>query len=231
MIVWSLQRMVEKLRIDGIHSGALVMYFIGMMGMLLLGCSVFNFLPTLYYVTFGGIKHYLEAHAAPLPLVIHVFDIWHIWFSLLMTVIVILGIVWCYCTNARGDKKQFIMRFICLNWPLSLRILVVTGMLFAAGMMLLTGWYAPKLRQLAESSEQSETQTKATPLAMFSKIIKKVSVPMLIGKITMVQEAKSLYDQISIISFYIYCLTHLGALLCAIWYFIVMQRCFKTIAS
>ena len=131
----------------------------------------------------------------------------------------------------RGDKKQFIMRFICLNWPLSLRILVVTGMLFVAGMMLLTGWYAPKLRQLAGRSEQSETQTKATPLAIFSKIIKKVSVPMLIGKITMVQEAKSLYDQISIISFYIYCLTHLAALLCAIWYFIVMQRCFKTIAS
>ena len=231
MLVWSLQKMVEKLRNDSIHSRDLLVYFIAMMGMLLLGCSVFNFLPTMYYLVFGTIKHYLEAEAAPLQLVIHVFDVWHVIFSLLMMVLVVLGIAWCYHTNARGDKKQFIMRFICLNWPLSLRILVVTGMFFIAGMMLLTGWYAPKLMQLTETSEQSEAQKTATPLTMLSKIFKAIPLSFLVGKITQMQQAKALFDQISIVSFYVYCLTHLGALFCAVWYFIVMQRCFKTIAS
>ena len=79
---------------------------------MLLGYSVFNYLPTLYYISFGAIKHYLEAEAAPLPLVIHVFDIWHVLFSLLMVGVVVGGIAWCYYINARGDNKQFIMRFI-----------------------------------------------------------------------------------------------------------------------
>ena len=110
-----------------------------------------------------------------------------------------------------------------------MRILFIAGMFFSAGMLLLVGWYVPQLRQLTETPERHET-TKINPLTIFSELFKKTPLyTSLIGKITLMQQAKVLYDQMSVVSFYVYCLTHLVTL-CTLWYFILMQRCFKKIA-
>ena len=231
MIVWSVDKMVQALKKDEIHSGHVVIYFIGMIALLLLGGSVFNFLCMLYYHTFGFIKHYLESETAPLPLTLHVFDIWHVWFSLLMVIIVVLGILWCYKTNAHGDNRAFVMRFICLNWPLTMRIITVTGLLFFGCMAVVAIKYIPQLKQLTEQPVSSERSEKITPLNIFKKLLKRTPLfSSLVGKITMLQEATIVFKRLSKISFYLYCLTHLGALLSALWYFVMMRSYFKRIA-
>lgn len=231
MILWSVEKMVQALKKDEIHSGHIVMYFIGMIGTLLLGCSVFNFLCTLYYHTFGFIKQYLESEAAPLPLTFHVFDIWHVWFSLCMVIIVVLGILWCYHTNARGDNRAFVMRFICLNWPLTMRITTITGFLFFGCMAVIAVKYVPQLKQLTDQSASSGVSDAVTPLNILKKVLKRtVMFSSLVGKITVLQEAVVVFKQLSTVSFYMYCLAHLGALLSALWYFVMMRSYFKRIA-
>ncbi len=232
MIVLSLEKMVQALKKHDIHPGDIVMYFIALMSTLLLGLSVFSFLPTLYYIVFGFMKSYLESEALPLPLILHVFDIWHLWFSLVMVVLVVLGILLCFKTNYDGDNKSFVMRFICLNWPLTVRIITITGFLFLGSMLLIAIKYIPELKQLTEQSAIHESSNQSiTPLNVIKKLLKRTEVfSSLVGKITLLQEATLVFKRLSNVSFYMYCLTHLGALLSALWYFVIMRHSFKRIA-
>ena len=53
--------------------------------------------------------------------------------SLAYIILVALGIIVCYKANKGGDNKEFIDRFICLSWPIGIRIfviIIVTGVLY-----------------------------------------------------------------------------------------------------
>ena len=44
----------------------------------------------------------------------------------LAIVVTIGGILLCYQANRRGDDEEFLDRFICLGWPLAIRMLVLS---------------------------------------------------------------------------------------------------------
>ena len=45
--------------------------------------------------------------------------------SLIYLLIVALGIIVCYKANKKGDNKEFIDRFICLSWPIGVRLAII----------------------------------------------------------------------------------------------------------
>jgi hypothetical protein len=44
--------------------------------------------------------------------------------SVATIVATVIGITLCYRVNARGDGQEFIDRFVCLSWPILMRIIV-----------------------------------------------------------------------------------------------------------
>jgi len=48
--------------------------------------------------------------------------IWHIVQSTFIVAITIAGTIYCYFVNRRGDNQEFIDRFVCLGWVVSVRI-------------------------------------------------------------------------------------------------------------
>jgi len=45
--------------------------------------------------------------------------------SVLMIVITFIGTLWCYWVNRAGDNREFIDRYICYGFPLSIRFLAL----------------------------------------------------------------------------------------------------------
>jgi hypothetical protein len=45
--------------------------------------------------------------------------------SITSVVLVFLGTVFCYKVNSRGDNQEFIDRYICLGWPLTIKIFLL----------------------------------------------------------------------------------------------------------
>lgn len=49
---------------------------------------------------------------------------------LIGTILYIIGIAICYRTNSLGDNKEFIERLICLIFPVSIRVAIISLMIF-----------------------------------------------------------------------------------------------------
>jgi hypothetical protein len=63
------------------------------------------------------------------------------WFTIVKAALVLLinvgGILLCYRANSLGDGRNFIDRFICLSWPIIVRITVIVWGGFAAMLAIL----------------------------------------------------------------------------------------------
>lgn len=47
-------------------------------------------------------------------------------FDLLAAIIITVGgIVYCYKNNSRGDSKDFILRMVCLGWPITVKLITI----------------------------------------------------------------------------------------------------------
>lgn len=53
--------------------------------------------------------------------------------SILMLVISIFGVYYCYKINSSGDNKDFIVRVMCIGLPVMIRVLVVMIPVFIVG--------------------------------------------------------------------------------------------------
>lgn len=49
--------------------------------------------------------------------------------SLVFMALNIFGVIFCHGANRRGDNVDFITRFICISWPITMRLLAVTTVL------------------------------------------------------------------------------------------------------
>jgi len=51
--------------------------------------------------------------------------------------VTIIGLLICYKANSRGDGREFVVRFICMSWPVSVRLFAAFVPLgFAIGVVL-----------------------------------------------------------------------------------------------
>ncbi len=117
MYIWRVEKLVEDLRQDRISERETFKYF--------LVWTFFIYLETQLYELF------------PQPATPSM-----VFFSTSYTLIALLGVTLCYWTNANGDNRHFLRRFICLNLPLSIRLLVyfiVAGVLIFVGAPWLLG--------------------------------------------------------------------------------------------
>ena len=59
--------------------------------------------------------------------------------------VTIIGVLACYQVNSRGDDKQFVVRFICISWPVLWRLLAVAvplGLLASVPVVFVAPQYA-----------------------------------------------------------------------------------------
>ena len=60
--------------------------------------------------------------------------------SISTVIINILGVIWCYKVNSQIDNKEFFERFICLSFPITIKLLVwffiIMVLYFTAGFIL-----------------------------------------------------------------------------------------------
>lgn len=73
------------------------------------------FVLTISYSLAASIGAFLPQEVSEIAIIGHVV-------ILLLTVI---GIIWCFQINQNGDGKNFVERFICMGWILSVRVLLL----------------------------------------------------------------------------------------------------------
>lgn len=50
--------------------------------------------------------------------------------STVVVVAIVVGIIFCYRINSKGDGQEFIDRFVCLSWPILIRFVVCTSLIY-----------------------------------------------------------------------------------------------------
>jgi len=56
--------------------------------------------------------------------------------SIIVVVATIVGTIWCYNRNGKGDNAEFIDRFICLSFPVGIRLIVYFSTAYTAYMII-----------------------------------------------------------------------------------------------
>ncbi len=64
---------------------------------------------------------------------------WNIADDILSVMLPLFGTILLYCTNAKGDDKEFIERYICISFPVIIQTLLVIIAAFGA-ILMLTDW-------------------------------------------------------------------------------------------
>lgn len=106
MYIWNIKALVEDFRAKKVSQADRVKYFIFVV---LLGAGQF-FVPIPFETFFLGMVN-----------------------SILSIFLFSLGVIWCYQTNKNGDNIEFIDRFFCLLFLISVRmiiILIIISMIF-----------------------------------------------------------------------------------------------------
>ena len=100
MHIWKVSPLIEELKTNGLTQKEQLKYFLTFSILMVLATD-----PVLYfdyeYVVFDALD------------------------SVVITIITILGILYCYKINEEADGKDFILRFITLGLPITIRFLVL----------------------------------------------------------------------------------------------------------
>jgi len=100
MHIWKVSPLIEELKTSGLSQKEQLKYFLTFSILMVLATD-----PVLYfdyeYVVFDALD------------------------SVVITIITILGILYCYKINEEADGKDFILRFITLGLPITIRFLVL----------------------------------------------------------------------------------------------------------
>jgi len=78
--------------------------------------------------------------------------------SVLMLVISIVGVYWCYLTNQKTDDKDFIFRFFTIGFPIGVRfavILIPVAIVLGTLEIMLDGSYKDNVESLSSTSTTS----------------------------------------------------------------------------
>ncbi|GAE35153.1 hypothetical protein [Halalkalibacter akibai] len=120
MIIWNIEKLALKLKNNEITEKEKFIYFF------------------IYIVLSGFVGYYTIEFASNLQRMIEL---------LITSIITILGLLFCFNINQKGDGKVFIERYICLSLPISIRIIVYGTLLYGLYMIIalftMSGYYDP----------------------------------------------------------------------------------------
>ena len=79
----------------------------------------------------------------------------------------ILGIIYCYKINSRGDDRDFILRVMCIGLPVMVRVLAVMIPVFVAASFVEVFYIYPE-SVYEETVENTPIQVALVPIFMFA---------------------------------------------------------------
>jgi hypothetical protein len=107
MYFWNTAALAKKLRLRSLSQSEKMKYFVA---------------SSACYVLFFEINGYLNESP----------DFWPILRSAVTVMTTIIGIIFCYRANSEGDGQEFIDRFICLSWPIAIKVVVGMSLAYIA---------------------------------------------------------------------------------------------------
>jgi hypothetical protein len=224
MYFWNINGLIDDLRTNKVSTADLTIYAALLSLTLLLSLNVINILPLLYDALFSIAKEYLEKQTAPTSLTISVYDYYNSPFLNLKLAVVVVGIIFCFFIN-KGNIKQFLTRIIALSWPITFRIIVITGSIFLVIMALIGAYFGYKLLLITATDQKITGPKILKPLKMLTK----ATVVYPIGKTIWTQgqnlvKAQIIFDQISRASYLMYWFTHITAFFSTLWWMLRLQK-------
>ena len=223
MFFWNIKRLVSQLQNKYENTVGAVLYGLLLLGISSVGFGVINLLPTVYFLVFTQIKNYLEQQAAPALLEIVVYHHFKEFFLAANLMIVLTGILFCLFVH-KGTIKEFFVRMILLSWPISIRIVFFTLLVFCLVMAVFGVYFGYKLLLLSKLSS-SKGSVVLRPLKYLLQVTKTyVPAKALWSQAQTLAKAQRIFDQISLLSFYSYWVCQVGSVVSTMWLMLTLQE-------
>lgn len=224
MYFLNVQKVAEQFRFNTIDNIDKVVYFLFSLVQLLLRFTVFNALPFLYHTLFYSAQYQLD-EAIQLPhlklAVYHTVD--HIipFFLLLFcSVMFFLFYVFYGRYAGRYTPADFVERVVCLSFPISMRIIMMTSFVFLVATFSIGFYFNSELLMLGQKID-----IKNGWLQILYHLLDKINVIGWISEgIKTLKQAEALFVEMNWWSWYFYCVSQVFALFSTFWYFCVLKR-------
>ena len=220
MYFWNTHKLAHRLQTHAVHDIDKVAYFLIFLGQLIFRITSFNCIPVLYHSLFHYVQHQLAItveHPNLRFMVYHTVD--HI-FPILLLILCIVMLIWLYKTYGKNGAPHFVERIVCLNWPISVRIMLITSITFLLAAACAGFYFTSKLMMLTQAPE-----VKRNLVGNFFHIIGKIKV---VGKIweslKTLKQAEAIFVQMNQYSWYFYWSSQGLALISTVWYFCAMKK-------
>lgn len=220
MYFWNAARLSQELRAETVHTLDKVIYFALLLAQLILRITPYNLIPLLYHTLF----HYAQqklAQEIPVPaLSLKVFHVIDYQMPIVLLVISFLMLIWLSITCKDNDAGHFIERIVCLNGPISIRIMCITSCIFLAAASAAGFYFISQLTALAQQTSLNEGL-----LDYAYKLLNKANfVSKLWQGMKTLKQAELILHQMNLASWYFYWAAQIIAILSTIWYFLTMKK-------
>jgi hypothetical protein len=216
------KQVAKALKADKIHTFDKIMYFLFFIFQCVAGVTAFNIMPAMYRFIFSIAKTILDKKADHPDLQVIVYKMPEYHLDTLIVVIALMGIIACYWTHAKESSQLFIERFVCLNTPISIRIIIASVFMLCIPLALLTVYFGLQLLAL----KVPEPLPAITKWQYVVQTIKKANViKTLWDNVQLFQRAQDIFAQINLVSYITYIASYCMALHSTFVYFSCMRRC------
>lgn len=223
MYIWGTDKLTRQLREGKTTTISRISYLFVFVVQYATGLLVFQAVPTIYRLAFDYAKEHIEAQAGHPSLKITVYHSAPEWFWWALGTVIAVGLLACWLAHCTQGVHRFIDRFICLNTPISTRILFVTLLFFGLGLLFGALHFTGKLHSLLQPVKSP--RMGLDPVKFLWKTLTKVTGLKLIFKnLALLERAQAIFKEINQFSFLMYRISYWTALGSVICYFWKMQR-------
>lgn len=182
------------------------------------GLLIFQAVPTVYRYLFTFAKEHLEARTGHPSLTVTVYNYTPDWFPWAVGIIIIAGVIACWVAHYPGKLHSFVDRWICLNTPISTRILFVSLLFFCIPVFFGGLYYANQLFELQQSIGKSPMS--ANPLKfIWSLFTRATGIKALLNGLSLLEGAQRIFKNINQFSFNAHLASYWIALISTALYF------------
>jgi len=224
MKIFNLKRMTHLLMRHTISPAKKSIYLVLFIMQLIFPLHVFSFLPFLYTFVFSYAREYvLKESNGTLHIKVYSFPQY---FMFMLFACGALGMILCYISNQRGDGKNFLSRFICLQWPTSMCIMLITGLLFGIIIGIAGAYFSTQLMAIG-----AEIKTNGGLLRFLLRQINKLNVIHRIAQgLNNLKKATAITNQINNLSHMLYLAVEITTLFSTCYYFLIISTQLSKIA-
>lgn len=223
MYIWSTGKLTQELKANTTSMVSKLLYLSVIVLQYTFGFLIFQAVPTVYRFLFTYAKEHLEARTGHPSLTVTVYNQVPEWFPWALGVVTVAGLIGCIVAHYPSKPHSFIDRWVCLNTPISVRILFV-GILFFCIPVVFGGLYfANQLLELQQTITQSAAYSN--PLSFIWSIFTKATgIKVILNGLALLDGAQQIFKDINQFSFHAHLASYWIALTSTALYFWQLQK-------